>query len=535
MIILIDADDVLEDLSPKWVAWLNARYGLNAPYETHTDWNMEHVFPTLSREQVYDVEMNEEFYATLEPLPGAVSCVRRLVEEGHSVYVVTTTPYQIVRAKMEQVIFRYFPFLSWKNVILTSNKHLIQGDVLIDDGVHNLLGGSYRKILMTGPYNKDFDAEGAGMIRVHNWDEIDAALRSMMEEAPTAGGDEMADGTAKAGDEPAAAAQVEASETAKAAGAPTAKESAAPALICAGAALVDSMIKGFDPNPVSATGFRAESGVLRVGGEAVNEAVAASKLGTRTAIICGLGQDEAGDIVLNTLKEAGVSTDYVIRSDDHETPVTTMFIAADGSRKSITSRAHRYNCHPEKYTHLFAGARGLILGSLFRSPFDDPEIVYQVISAAKAAGLTVFADTKLLNFRVLGLKDLADSLPLVDYITPNEDEARFYSGKNQPEEMADVFLGYGIKNVIIKLGSQGCLMKNASGIVRLPACHIVPVDATGAGDNFVAGFASEILRGTSPENALAFANACGAICTTAFGAGTALKNRDQVLEFLSRQ
>ena len=499
MIILIDADDVLEDLSPKWVAWLNARYGLNAPYETHTDWNMEHVFPELSREQVYDVEMNEAFYATLEPLPGAVSCVRRLVEEGHSVYVVTTTPYQIVRAKMEQVIFRYFPFLSWKNVILTSNKHLIQGDVLIDDGVHNLLGGSYRKILMTGPYNKDFDAEGAGMIRVHNWDEIDAALRGMMEEAPTA------------------------------------KESAAPALICAGAALVDSMIKGFDPNPVSATGFRAESGVLRVGGEAVNEAVAASKLGTRTAIICGLGQDEAGNIVLNTLKEAGVFTDYVIRSDDHETPVTTMFIAADGSRKSITSRAHRYNCHPEKYTHLFGGARGLILGSLFRSPFDDPEIVYQVISAAKAAGLTVFADTKLPNFRVLGLKDLADSLPLVDYITPNEDEARFYSGKDQPEEMADVFLGYGIKNVIIKLGSQGCLMKNASGIVRLPACHIVPVDATGAGDNFVAGFASEILRGTSPENALAFANACGAICTTAFGAGTALKNRDQVLEFLSRQ
>ena len=499
MIILIDADDVLEDLSPKWVAWLNARYGLNAPYETHTDWNMEHVFPTLSREQVYDVEMNEAFYATLEPLPGAVSCVRRLVDEGHSVYVVTTTPYQIVRAKMEQVIFRYFPFLSWKNVILTSNKHLIQGDVLIDDGVHNLLGGSYRKILMTGPYNKDFDAEGAGMIRVHSWDEIDAALRGMMEEASTA------------------------------------KESAAPALICAGAALVDSMIKGFDPNPVSATGFRAESGVLRVGGEAVNEAVAASKLGTRTAIICGLGQDEAGDIVLNTLKEAGVSTNYVIRSDDHETPVTTMFIAADGSRKSITSRAHRYNCHPEKYTHLFAGARGLILGSLFRSPFDDPEIIYQVISAAKAAGLTVFADTKLPNFRVLGLKDLADSLPLVDYITPNEDEARFYSEKDQPEEMADVFLGYGIKNVIIKLGSQGCLMKNASGIVRLPACHIVPVDATGAGDNFVAGFASEILRGTSPEKALAFANACGAICTTAFGAGTALKNRDQVLEFLSRQ
>ena len=64
------------------------------------------------------------------------------------------------------------------------------------------------------------------------------------------------------------------------------------------------------------------------------------------------------------------------------------------------------------------------------------------------------------------------------------------------------------------------------------ASDIQAVDATGAGDNFVAGFTAEILRGSTPYDALRFANACGAICTTAVGAGTALKNRDQVLEFL---
>ena len=66
----------------------------------------------------------------------------------------------------------------------------------------------------------------------------------------------------------------------------------------------------------------------------------------------------------------------------------------------------------------------------------------------------------------------------------------------------------------------------------LPACEIRAVDATGAGDNFVAGFASEILRGASNADALRFANACGAICTTAVGAGTALRDREQVLRFL---
>jgi hypothetical protein len=103
----------------------------------------------------------------------------------------------------------------------------------------------------------------------------------------------------------------------------------------------------------------------------------------------------------------------------------------------------------------------------------------------------------------------------------------------KPEDMADVFLGCGVKNVNIKLGGKGCYFKNAEGSVSFPACRISAIDATGAGDNFVAGFAAEILRGASNADALRFANACGAICTTAVGAGTALRSREQVLQFLT--
>lgn len=304
-------------------------------------------------------------------------------------------------------------------------------------------------------------------------------------------------------------------------------------LVCIGMALVDSIIRGFDPNPVSASGYRAESGSLNVGGEAVNEAMAAAKLGMRTGILCSLGEDEAGEMVVSALRRYGVDTELILRDAQHPTPVTTMFVHADGTRKSITNGAHRCNFHPERHTARFANARGLILGSLFRAPFDDPGIIHAVLSAAKAAGQLVFADTKLPNFRFLTLEDVRDSLPLIDYLTPNEDEARWYSGKDTPEAMADVFLGMGVKNVIIKLGGKGCCMKNAESSLLLPACAITPVDATGAGDNFVAGFASEILQGSAPADALRFANACGAICTTAVGAGTALKNREQVLRFLA--
>ena len=303
-------------------------------------------------------------------------------------------------------------------------------------------------------------------------------------------------------------------------------------IICIGTALVDSIIRGFDPEPVSRSGFRAESGSLNVGGEAVNQAMAAAKLGARTGIFCSLGTDSAGDMIVGALSRVGVDTGGILRSDEHPTPVTTMFVNPDGTRKSITNGAHRYNFHPELDTARFTDARAVLLGSLFRSPFDDPEIVARVLKAAKGAGQLVIADTKLPNFRFLKLSDLREALPLIDYITPNEDEARYYSGKDTPEAMADVFLAHGVKNVIIKLGGAGCFFKNAALSVRLPACPVHAVDATGAGDNFVAGFACEILRGADAESALRFANACGAICAGAIGAGTALKSREQVLALL---
>ena len=307
---------------------------------------------------------------------------------------------------------------------------------------------------------------------------------------------------------------------------------ASPDLICIGMALVDCLIRGFDPTPVSASGYRAESCTLSVGGEAVNAACAAAKLGVRTGIVCALGQDAAGQMVEAELVRNGVNTEGVYRPADHATPVTTMFVKEDGSRQSVTNRAHAYNFHPEREPGRFTVARAVLLGSLFRAPFDDPEVVTEVLQQAHAAGALVFADTKLPNFRKLTLADLKEALPLIHTITPNEDEARYFTGKEEPEEMADVLLGYGVRNVIIKLGAQGCYLKNARGNVRLPAYPVKAVDATGAGDNLVAGYVSEILRGKTPEEALAFGNACGAICATAVGAGAGLKNREQVLELM---
>ena len=302
-------------------------------------------------------------------------------------------------------------------------------------------------------------------------------------------------------------------------------------LVCAGTALVDSIIRGFCPEPVSASGYIAESCSLNAGGEAVNVSVAAAKLGLKTAVLCALGGDAAGEIVRGTLAQNGVETGFIVPAP--QTPVTTMFVNPDGSRKSITTQAHRNNFHPERA--VFPKSRAVILGSLFRAPFDDPEIISGVLSSAKEAGRLTVADVKLPNFRILRLEDLRDSFPMMDFITPNEDEARYFTGKDQPEAMADEFLRFGVRNVIIKLGKNGCLMKNARETLRLPGYRIRAVDATGAGDNFAAGFIAEILRGSTSEEALRFANACGAVCTTAVGASAALRSRQQVMDWMAGQ
>lgn len=291
-----------------------------------------------------------------------------------------------------------------------------------------------------------------------------------------------------------------------------------------GTSLIDSIIKNINPEPVTPTGYVAESASLNIGGEAVNGSVTLSKLGGSVRLLAFLGSDAAGGIIKNALNANGVDTSLIVHPEGIPTPVSTLMVNEDGSRRTITNQAHRYNFHPENYLDCFDGADSVALTSLFRTPFNDPDVIYKTVRTAKEKGLTVYADTKLPNFNRLTLDDIKDSLPYIDYITPNEAEAPYYTGEDDSEKAADVFLKYGIKNAVIKLGSNGCLMKNADGVTRLPAFKIDAVDTTGSGDNFLAGL---IYSGD-----LVFASACGAICATKVGATTAIKDANQVIQFI---
>lgn len=170
--ILVDMDDTITDLLGAWIGMLNRLYGTNVMPEDVRQWNIVESFPSLTKGQVFAPLMCDSLWNYVHPKEGAVETLKQFIIDGHRVFIVTTSTYETLRAKMDVVLFHYFPFLSWENVIITGNKQMIKGDVLIDDGIHNLIGGDYVKILVDAPHNRWFNAEENGIIRVNSWAEI---------------------------------------------------------------------------------------------------------------------------------------------------------------------------------------------------------------------------------------------------------------------------------------------------------------------------------------------------------------------------
>lgn len=275
-------------------------------------------------------------------------------------------------------------------------------------------------------------------------------------------------------------------------------------VLCIGQAVIDCITRGQEADKHRENVFRAERIELHIGGDAVNESIALADLGHRAAIACGVGTDLAGNLLRSELANRGVDTSGITVMKTLTTPIAQLVVHQDGGRHSINSRATMLEGYlPDPKMPRIRDARIVSFASLFRAPLDRAEEVRSLMLAAKEAGALISADTKLPTFREMKMDELADVWPLLDYFFPNEKEAAYHSGiaedggntEEHFRKMTEVFLGYGIKNVIIKAGADGCYMNNADGFRHLPALPVEVVDSTGAGDNFVAGFLSGVLKG----------------------------------------
>ena len=169
--ILVDMDDTVTWLLPIWVSILNEKHNLCVDWRDIKKWDMSIPFPTLTKDQIYAPLMTEEIWDKVIPRGDSEFQLKLLYEEGYDIYICTTTDYRNVRPKYEKVIKKYFPFIDWGHMIITSNKQMIMGDFIIDDAPHNLIGGCQsHKILIDMPHNQDCDEKG--IVRFSNWESI---------------------------------------------------------------------------------------------------------------------------------------------------------------------------------------------------------------------------------------------------------------------------------------------------------------------------------------------------------------------------
>lgn len=175
-------DDTLENLCETWVAFLNETHGTTVHADDIHDWDMTKAFPTIERQQVYDPLFNEELWKRVKPLPGAVKYLKRLIDDGHKVIIVTASDPNTVAIKLNNVLFRYFPYLTIKDVIVASQKQLIRGDVMVDDAPHNLEDGDYLGILFSAPHNKLYQIKSDSIIRANSWSEVYGIVQQIQKE-----------------------------------------------------------------------------------------------------------------------------------------------------------------------------------------------------------------------------------------------------------------------------------------------------------------------------------------------------------------
>ena len=149
---------------------------------------------------------------------------------------------------------------------------------------------------------------------------------------------------------------------------------------------------------------------------------------------------------------------------------------------------------------------------------------------AKQAGLTTSLDP---DHDSSGQWDggIRELLPYVDFFFPNEHESLSITGAADLASAAASLRGLAATTVI-KRGAQGVLAVSGSTTLSAPAFPITPVDTTGAGDSFNAGFVFQFLQGAPLDQCIRWGNACGALSTQALGGTEGFPDRSEVERFL---
>ncbi len=269
---------------------------------------------------------------------------------------------------------------------------------------------------------------------------------------------------------------------------------------------------------------------IYTGGCANNTAIALTRLGVSVGTMGKIGNDRFGDLILHTLAENQVDTAGIQRDVNVNTSFTFVAIASDGER----SFCHYIGANGELSEDdlnwdIIKTAKILHIAGALVMPRFDGQPMANVLQKAKTLGITTSLDTAW-DATGKWLETLEPCLPFVDIFLPSLTEAQHLTGKSEVREISTFFRNYGISTIGLKMGERGSYVSTPEEELFVPAYPVNIVDATGAGDAYVAGFLTGTVKGWDLKTTAELASATGAACVTAIGTTAGIQNLEETMK-----
>ncbi len=303
-------------------------------------------------------------------------------------------------------------------------------------------------------------------------------------------------------------------------------------VMCIGDLVVDIFVKGVTEVPKPYTFAVPEAAQVHTGGDAVNTAIDLARLGFSAGVIGKVGTDDAAEFLVDRLQDVGVNAKGVVKTTSAGTSVCFFMISPKGEESYWYYRGASLDFRYEDVDlELVKQAKIVLITGSYLIPAFDGEPTAKVLEFARGNGQITAVDPS--HGWIDGdWTTIEPVLPHTDVFLPNLDQAEAISGVKGPDAAADYFLSKGIKTVVIKMDSRGCMIKTAEKCMRLPAYQIDPVDVAGVGDAYVAGFMVGLLKGWDLALTGKFANAVAAINCGAMGCSAGIRPFDDVIKFM---
>jgi ribokinase len=262
------------------------------------------------------------------------------------------------------------------------------------------------------------------------------------------------------------------------------------------------------------------------GGKGANQAVAAARLGYPVQFLGKVGDDIYGPQLIENLSRAGVDTS-AMETAPGPSGLAPIFLAEGGQNAIVVvpgANSHVDSAYVDKHIEVIHNA-GMVLCQL--------ELPIATI------------DHTLFLCEELGVPVMLDPAPAADlpehvwgrltWFTPNETEAELYVWNvPSPEEIAKRLIAAGLRNIVLKRGSEGAYVATADKAAWVEPYTVDAIDTVAAGDCFNGAFAVALLEGKDPWQAARFACAASAICVTRRGAQASMPNRAELAAFLTQ-